>query len=294
MYSYSVIMPIYNGAQTLEATLDSLFDQILPEDDMEVICINDCSEDATADVLNKYTNYSQLKIITLNERKPTGAVRNIGINIANKEHICFLDADDFIHLNVVRKLIDRMTSCDIGIAAYNNTPLHISISDNMFVFETESLFNVLFQCTNAACWNKIYRAGFIRSNHIKFNDNTFAEDMYFTYSALLNSKMIAFLNENIITYTSPHANVNKRRYDGISIVDNLFATFRGLYDVLCSKKLNVPPDKYIALVNSYQALVCEHAAYQKSLMSLSDYQWLSDFCGKLSFEIIYSLREMRQ
>ena len=58
----SVIIPVYNASAYLKRCLDSVCNQTLL--DIEIICVNDCSNDNSLEILNEYRNkYSNLKII---------------------------------------------------------------------------------------------------------------------------------------------------------------------------------------------------------------------------------------
>ncbi len=50
----SIIIPVYNAAGTVCKTLDSIYSQGLDTKDFEVICVDDCSTDDTADVMEAY------------------------------------------------------------------------------------------------------------------------------------------------------------------------------------------------------------------------------------------------
>ena len=52
MYKLSVIIPIYNVEQYLRKCLDSVCNQTL--EDIEIICINDCSPDNSLEILKEY------------------------------------------------------------------------------------------------------------------------------------------------------------------------------------------------------------------------------------------------
>lgn len=85
----SVVIPAYNAAPTLPATLDSVLAQSRPAE--EVIVVDDGSTDATADILAAYGN--RITIVT----QPNGglaAARNAGCAAASGDLIAFLDADD--------------------------------------------------------------------------------------------------------------------------------------------------------------------------------------------------------
>ncbi|MGB5864868.1 MAG: glycosyltransferase family A protein [Sulfitobacter sp.] len=91
MPNVSIIVPAFNVAKTLSATLDALCAQTYS--DFEIIVVNDGSTDTTAAVLRDYANCHQIKVITQRNRGLAGA-RNTGIAAACGEFIGFCDADD--------------------------------------------------------------------------------------------------------------------------------------------------------------------------------------------------------
>jgi glycosyltransferase involved in cell wall biosynthesis len=87
----SVIIPAYNTAHYIEATLESVLAQTFP--DYEVIVVNDGSPDTPAleRVILKYE--SRIRYIKQENRGLAGA-RNTGIRLARGEFLAFLDSDD--------------------------------------------------------------------------------------------------------------------------------------------------------------------------------------------------------
>ena len=88
----SIIIPCYNSARFITATLDMLVEQGLQ--DCEIIVVNDGSTDSTAELVERYTHtYPNITLINkCNEG--VSVARNTGINVANGEYIYFLDSDD--------------------------------------------------------------------------------------------------------------------------------------------------------------------------------------------------------
>lgn len=84
----SVIIPAFNAARYLPDTLDSVLAQNLP---LDVIVVDDGSDDGTRDVLERYAGRIR---VTCQERQGAGAARNRGVAIASGEYLAFLDADD--------------------------------------------------------------------------------------------------------------------------------------------------------------------------------------------------------
>jgi glycosyltransferase involved in cell wall biosynthesis len=75
-------------------------DQSLENDAYEIIVVNDCSTDNTNDVLENYTN--DVRIFNLEENVGLAGARNFGIKKAKGQFIVFLDADDYMHRDLVR------------------------------------------------------------------------------------------------------------------------------------------------------------------------------------------------
>lgn len=90
MLKFSVIIPVYNKAEFLESTLDSVFSQTYPH--FEVIAVNDGSTDCSLKILEKY-KAKGLNIIN-KENQGVSVARNIGIKDAQNEYIALIDADD--------------------------------------------------------------------------------------------------------------------------------------------------------------------------------------------------------
>ncbi|HBJ34691.1 MAG TPA: hypothetical protein DDZ51_08000 [Planctomycetaceae bacterium] len=94
MPSISVIIPAYNRAQLLPATLRSLIHQTVPAD--EIIVVDDGSTDGTAEVAESFGN--PVRVIRQANAGP-GAARNRGFAESTGEFIHFFDSDDVASLN---------------------------------------------------------------------------------------------------------------------------------------------------------------------------------------------------
>ncbi|MFZ5560837.1 MAG: glycosyltransferase family 2 protein [Pseudomonadota bacterium] len=94
----SVVIPCYNSAASLPATLASIVRQTLVP--TEIICVDDGSSDSTVTVLEQ--NQARfpvgcLRIIRMPRNAGAAAARNVGMDAATEPYIAFLDADDVWH-----------------------------------------------------------------------------------------------------------------------------------------------------------------------------------------------------
>ena len=91
----SFILPCYNVGRFIADTLGSLYAQGMPEDEFEVICVNDCSTDDTHDRIAAFAqDHSNLILLDQPRNLYSGAARNRGLEVAQGEYIWFVDSDD--------------------------------------------------------------------------------------------------------------------------------------------------------------------------------------------------------
>ncbi|MBR9765650.1 MAG: glycosyltransferase family 2 protein [Rhodobacteraceae bacterium] len=89
MRSYSVIIPAYNAAATLEEALASVLSQVAPP--AEVIVVDDGSQDGTAELAGHFG--APVRVIRQGHAGPAVAT-NTGVAAARQDLLAFLDADD--------------------------------------------------------------------------------------------------------------------------------------------------------------------------------------------------------
>ena len=112
----SVIVPVFNVEEYLSTSLDSILNQTLK--DIEIICINDGSTDASLDILENYAKKdARIKIIS-KKNEGQGIARNIGLDNAQGEFIAFVDSDDFIKEDMLEKSYKKSVSKNLDLVMY--------------------------------------------------------------------------------------------------------------------------------------------------------------------------------
>lgn len=109
----SVVVPAYNVAKTIKATLDSLLAQTMT--DIEIIVVDDGSKDETCTLVEAYTD-PRLRLIRQANRGLAGA-HNTGIHKARGRYIGFCDADDLWLPEKLERHVEHLEqNPDIGIS----------------------------------------------------------------------------------------------------------------------------------------------------------------------------------
>lgn len=94
----SVIIPVYNGAKTIVRCLDSLIATPNAATALEIIVINDGSQDETLEVVTDYQaqHPEQTISVTTQVNQGQSAARNRGLEMAQGAYVWFVDADDWV------------------------------------------------------------------------------------------------------------------------------------------------------------------------------------------------------
>lgn len=128
MPKVSVFVAVYNAEQWLPRSLDSLLSQTLQ--DIQVICVDDCSTDGSLTILNDYASRDQrFEVIHLGENQGQAHARNVALQQAKGDYTCFLDADDWLAPDALQLMVeafDDETDCVLldVVKQYNDHEEH--------------------------------------------------------------------------------------------------------------------------------------------------------------------------
>lgn len=109
---------MYNSAQTIVETLDSVYNQSV--DNWEVICIDDLSSDNTFQVVEEYAKKdNRISVYHRNSNLKGGSVcRNEGAKLAKGEFLIFLDADDLLASTCIENRLRSIDNTSLDFVVY--------------------------------------------------------------------------------------------------------------------------------------------------------------------------------
>lgn len=103
----TILVAAYNAERYIGECLDSLVAQTQPG--VEVIVIDDASEDGTADIVRGYVaGDGNISLITLPVNRGQAHARNVGLKQAHGRYIGFLDADDWLSADAIAEAVKVM------------------------------------------------------------------------------------------------------------------------------------------------------------------------------------------
>ena len=98
---FSIIVPVYNVEKYLEKCLKSIQNQTY--DNFEVIIVNDGSTDLSKEIINVFEEDHRFKGF-YKENGGLSDARNYGIKYTTGDFLLFIDSDDYIDKNLLKKL----------------------------------------------------------------------------------------------------------------------------------------------------------------------------------------------
>ena len=109
----SVIIPLYNSANFISPTLESVLNQTYQQ--FEVILVDDCSKDNTAEVVKRYADKDErIKYFLQSKNQGAAVARNRGMDEAQGRYIALLDSDDLWTPEKLEKQLAMMKSQNTG------------------------------------------------------------------------------------------------------------------------------------------------------------------------------------
>ena len=257
MVKISVIIPVYNVEDYLKDCLDSIISQSF--DDIEIICVDDGSEDLSLDILKSYQKQdSRIKIIT-QENKGPGAARNRGLDISNGEYIYFMDSDDYLEDGALAEMIQISEDKNLDLLMfklinfnnetgekdynYSNMPFLDNIEKETFTYNDfkDNIFKV-----DVTVYTKLFKRELISDK--RFDEHLIHQDNLFYMDYIFDAERIYFLNKCLyhrrIRPNSIITSSGKKQCDVITVFNKLGQKLkdRKLYD-------DVKEDFFIYTIN---------------------------------------------
>ena len=198
MKKVSVIIPVYKAEYFLDKCVSSIINQTY--ENLEIILVDDGSPDNSPKMCDEWAQKDKRIKVIHKENGGASSARNKGLEDCTGDYIYFCDSDDFIEINCIEKLVDKIKDNDVVIMGYNKVNgdkitakvYNDKLSQNEFISE------IIHEWDFGLLWNKLYKKEFIKS---KFNEKfKIREDLLFNSEYFKNVKKIGLINEPLYNY----------------------------------------------------------------------------------------------
>ena len=212
MVKVSFVLPCYNAERYIAECLDSIYAQDLPEDDFEVICVNDCSTDKTRDIIREFAEtHPNLTLIDHEQNLTVGGARNTGMAAARGEYIWFVDSDDLLQPDSLGSAYRNAKDRDVDILWFNYRLVYsdlrpygdrMTFTDSMVLDGQQFVLQYFPGRFSEFCvvWRSLMRTGFLKEKGLLFPKMRKAEDVVFLWKAMLYANRVSSVSDLYYIY----------------------------------------------------------------------------------------------
>ena len=208
MSRLSVVVPVYNVADCLDACLESLQAQTF--NDIEILCVNDGSTDNSRELLGSWSQRDTRIRIIDKENGGLSSARNAGIEAAMSPYVCFLDSDDCFHPNACEEIVRLLDESQADVLTFGATwtpedaaaqwlQKALSPRDATYAgFNSDLMFK---ESSHPFAWRTACRTSFLRDNSIRFDETIrFGEDTVFAFAVYPRAQKTVLSSAKLYEY----------------------------------------------------------------------------------------------
>ena len=235
MSKVSVLVAVYNAEKYLRECLDSLSRQSLR--DIQIICVDDASEDHSFDILNEYARSDNRFLVKKMDHNSGQAVaRNEGLKYADGDYVCFLDSDDYLSDDALQQMVSVFenhpeTDCVLLhlVLIHENGNLEDFPVDDFSVLPGETAFR------KSLSWNGIHGVYGVRAaiqkqypyddSALLFSDDNTTRIHYLVSKEVRNCEGIYYYRQHAVSMTH---SVSRRRFEKMKAAQSLLAQLKAM------------------------------------------------------------------
>ena len=160
MIDKSIVIPAYNEEERIETVISNYYNYF---QNQEIIVVCDGSDNTSSIIKKLSKNYPTIRLLSFEKRLGKGGAIIEGFKVANGDKIGFVDADESVHPNDVKKMFDALSDADGVIASRRlkdsqilvKQPLKRRIASKTFNIMVRTIFGLDFKDTQ--CGAKVFR-----------------------------------------------------------------------------------------------------------------------------------------
>ena len=272
MIKVSIIVPFYNVENYIEKCLQSLVNQTL--EDVEIILVNDGSQDGTKEIAKQFVEKYPNKIMYLEkENGGLSDARNYAIPYAKGEYIAFLDSDDYVEANMYEEMYNKAkeenldyVECDF---LWEYPDMSLESKGKQYSNKKE-----MFIYTRVVAWNKLIKREIVQENHLEFPRGYRYEDVEFFYKLLPLIHNYGIVQKPFIHYVQRENSIsnvqNTRTKEIIDVLGHVIDYYKRnqLFDEY-KEEIEYTYTRYILCSSMLRMVMIENRKERKEIINLA-------------------------
>lgn len=206
MIKLSIILPVYNVEKYIEKCIRSLNNQDIPQNEYEIIAVNDGSTDNSPLLIQKLKTEFNNIILINKQNGGLSSARNCGLKHANGKYIWFVDSDDYVEANVLKRLLIELNKNNLDLLSFNIFDIWNKEEEEGFKIDLQPK-NIISgeeyikkYSIGKSAWFFIVKKDILIYNNIFFTENIIHEDYEFTLKLYQHIKRMAFVPIRVYNY----------------------------------------------------------------------------------------------
>ncbi len=253
----TIIIPAFNAETTVGRCLESIIAQSYKR--LEILIIDDGSTDGTNELIRDYAERdSRIRLIT-QSNKGVSVARNTGLKSALGEYVLFVDADDYLEPNMIKKLYQvyrNNPKTDLVICGYDEIikdKIHLpELKCDEELSRIQFLRNIfMLYSVKGFLFNKLFRMSIIKDNKLWLNEKIYiCEDLLFCCEYGMHIQKAKYVSGTFYHYVVNEGSATRSEYS--------WKRFTAIYAFININEITRPlADKRLQkLIDAHYIVIC--------------------------------------
>lgn len=288
-YKVTVIVPVYNAQKYLSRCVDSILSQTYH--DIEVILVDDGSTDSSAQMCDDFAHRDNRVKVIHKENAGAGMARNTAFEHTTGEYILFVDSDDYIEKDTIKKCVDSINEHGSDTVVFGHTFVYANgktqthqVHSNKMRYDEDSIksdllpsFFTFSKGFDVSVWGKLFSTQIIKDNELWFLSEReyYSEDSLFLLQYFPKSKSTSVVDENLYYYFENTSSLSREyeqeRQDKLDIFKNKALDIAKKENITEMVKPHILVKYQLCAVIEYKQIASSDMTFAQKVLKIREY-----------------------
>lgn len=274
----TIIIPVYNVSAYIGDCLLSVMRQGYAGE-IECLIVDDCGTDDSMTIVERmvaaYQGPVSFRILHHERNRGLSAARNTGMDAAQGEYILFLDSDDELTEDSIRRLAEPLEKerydVVLGFVKYvqilsinekleADGPQVLSIKEDILL-RTPMILDSYIKKWAVVAWNRLYRTGFLRQYHLSFKEGLIYEDNLWSFQIACLAETLYMVSHTTYIHKYREGSIMAME-DRESYLNNWAIIFQGMNSFVAEH--GIEKSAVFSMYNTFFTSILNHYLSSKS------------------------------